>query len=181
MHDAHLYSHDAPFVPLGVPMKKILVLCLSLLVLTAFGCKSTSDGDSAPALAADAKSDSANAVPACVTIQLDPNAIVDDDVVAVMQSFADGLENSARNANGDCDKFIKNQNDFLDACEQNIIIAMAASMLDESLKSRAEKESSHELYAQMFEQCKGEDMEKVNDRITEMLFAAMLASGTPIR
>ena len=162
-------------------MKKILVLCLSLLMLTAIGCKSTADGDaasaSASAAAAGAKEESAKAAPACAIIQLDPNAIVRDDVLAVLKSFAEELEIAGKNANGDCDKFIKNQSDLLDACGQNFSIAMAAAFKDKSIELG--ERPSYELRTKMAEQCKGKAMDEIERRIKDLAVKAIRQSGVP--
>ena len=155
-------------------MKKILVLCLSLLMLTAFGCKSTSDGDATPASAADAKG---SAAPACATIKLDPNALVAEDVAKVINSFLENLELSAKNANGDCDKLGKNLNDLLDACEENYVIAMTALMTDSSLHSLVPK-PSYETFNPMAESCKdNQAFNAPRDRFTGATIRAMAKAG----
>ena len=105
-------------------MKKILALCLSLLMLTAFGCKSTGDGD-APASAAEAKGGNANAnAPACATRKPNPDAPTPEELMDILSSFAESLDNAFKEAHDDCDRFGANLNKQFDVCEENFAIAM---------------------------------------------------------
>ena len=154
-------------------MKKILVLCLSLLMLTAFGCKSTSDGDAAPASAAEAKVSVANAAPACATLELNPEASVREDVANVLNSFFENFQIIAKTSNGDCDKFGKDLIELISACEQNVAIAIAAVVQDKSIESILTKQNS-ETFDAMLEKC--EENENVSE-FHEHMFAITLTAA----